>query len=81
MKKKMYKDAAYAYLKAVQSNPENGLAHYYLGLAYLRMGDYERADKASAEAKRLGITFMALSDKLAKKGAKIDEPKPEVSIK
>jgi tetratricopeptide (TPR) repeat protein len=80
MKKKLYKDAAYAYVKAVESNPENGLSHYYLGLAYFRMGDYERAGKASVEAKRLGITLSALSDGLAKRGIKIDEPEPEASI-
>ena len=66
MGKKKYKDAKEAYLKAVESNSRNGLAHYYLGLAYLRAGEYEQAEKESEEAKKLGITFTALSDGLNK---------------
>jgi tetratricopeptide (TPR) repeat protein len=80
MKRKLYDAAVSSYIKAVESNPDNGLAHYYLGLAYFDLGDYERAVKASVEAKKLGITFTALSDNLAKKGIKNHEPKPESSI-
>jgi tetratricopeptide (TPR) repeat protein len=80
MKRKLYQDAVYAYLKALENNPGNGLAHYYLGLAHFKMGNYERAEKASREARRLGVTLTALSDELAKKGFKTDESKPEVSL-
>lgn len=66
MRNKVYQDAINAYSKAVKSSPKNGLAHYYLGLAYLRAGEYEKAEQESEEAKRLGITFTALSDKLSK---------------
>jgi tetratricopeptide (TPR) repeat protein len=65
MKRKLYQDAVYAYLKA---------------LAHFKMGNYERAEKASREARRLGVTLTALSDELAKKGFKTDESKPEVSL-
>ncbi|MEK6528151.1 MAG: tetratricopeptide repeat protein [Nitrospirota bacterium] len=78
MGKKKYKDAKEAYLKAVESNSRNGLAHYYLGLAYLRAGEYEQAEKESEEAKKLGITFTALSDELNKvKGAAQNKGKIE----
>jgi tetratricopeptide (TPR) repeat protein len=66
MRNKAYQDAIEAYSKAVESDQNNGLAHYYLGLAYLRAGEYEKAEQESEEAKRLGITFTALSDKLSK---------------
>jgi tetratricopeptide (TPR) repeat protein len=78
MKSKSYKAAIIAYSKAVNNNPNNGLAHYYLGLAYFRMGNYERAKKESDEAIRLGVTFRALSENLAKKGIKKDKKEPEV---
>lgn len=66
MERKAYQDAIKAYASAVESNKQNGLAHYYLGLAYLRAGEYEQAEKESEEAKKLGITFTALSDGLNK---------------
>jgi tetratricopeptide (TPR) repeat protein len=66
MGRKEYQDAIRAYASAVEINRQNGLAHYYLGLAYLRAGNYEKAEKESEEAKRLGVTFTALSDGLNK---------------
>lgn len=66
MKKKAYKDAIDAYTKAIEADPKNGLAHYYMGLASLRNGDLETAEKESAEAKKLGVSFTALSDELKK---------------
>jgi tetratricopeptide (TPR) repeat protein len=76
MKLKSYQDAVNVYLKAVKIKPGNGLAHYYLGLAYFKIGDYEKAEKESVEAKSRGVTFTALSDKLAKEGV-LREKKPE----
>lgn len=83
MKKEMYQDAVNAYTKAVESNPNNGFAHYYRGLAYFKVGDYERAEKASEEAKRLGVEFTALKDKLAEKksDAKADQKRELNAIK
>jgi tetratricopeptide (TPR) repeat protein len=66
MTKKSYQDAITAYSKAVEINPKNGLAHYYLGLAYLRAGEYEKAEKEAEVAKKLGVPFTALSDELNK---------------
>ncbi len=78
MGRKEYQDAIRAYAGAVESDKRNGLAHYYLGLAYLRAGEYEQAEKESEEAKKLGITFTALSDELNKaKGAAPDKGKTE----
>jgi tetratricopeptide (TPR) repeat protein len=66
MKTKVYQDAIKAYSKAIENNPRNGLAHYYLGLAYLRDSQYEKAEKEAEEAKKLGVTFTVLSDELNK---------------
>jgi tetratricopeptide (TPR) repeat protein len=54
------------YSKAVNEKPNNGFAHYYLGLAYLRAGEYEKAEAENVEAKRLGITFTAIDEGLRK---------------
>jgi len=83
MKQKAYEDAAKAYSNAVTSKPENGLAHYFLGLARFEMGDYESAEKESEAAKRLGVPFTALSDQLAQKkgGEKEDHEKKLSEIK
>lgn len=78
MERKAYQDAIGAYTSAVASNKQSGFAHYYLGLAYLRAGEYEKAEKESEEAKRLGITFTALADGLNKaKGATQNKVKTE----
>ncbi len=66
MKRKAYTEAIDTYSKAVKMNPKSSLAHYYLGLAYLRSGDYENAEKEGEIAKKLGIQFTALYDELAK---------------
>lgn len=65
-KNKSYKDAIVAYSKAVENNPRNGFAHYYLGLASLRVGEYDRAAKEAETAKKLGVPFTALTDELKK---------------
>jgi tetratricopeptide (TPR) repeat protein len=64
-KKKAYMDSNKFYLKAAESNPRSGLAHYYLGLSYFEIGEYEKATKEAEIAKQLGVTFTALSDKLS----------------
>jgi tetratricopeptide (TPR) repeat protein len=66
MKGKAYQDAIHTYSKVVEINPKNGFGHYYLGLAYLKTGDYEKAAKEAEEAKKLGVPFTALSDELKK---------------
>ncbi len=66
MENKAYEAAVIAYMKAVKDKPKSGLAHYYLGLAFLRIGEYEKAEEESKKARELGITFTALSDKLSK---------------
>jgi tetratricopeptide (TPR) repeat protein len=78
MGRKEYEDAIRAYAGAVESNKQSGLAHYYLGLAYLRAGQYEQAEKESEEAKNLGVTFTALADELNKaKGPSPDKGNAE----
>ena len=66
MKRKDYKDAIYAYSKAVEHNQKNGLAHYYLGLAYFKSGSYEKAEEESGKAENLGVSFTFLSEQLNK---------------
>jgi tetratricopeptide (TPR) repeat protein len=66
MKRKDYKDAIYAYSKAVDHNQKNGLAHYYLGLAFFKSGNYEKAEEESGKAKNLGVSFTFLSEQLNK---------------
>lgn len=66
MERKAYQEAIEAYLKAIKNNPDNGIAHYYLGLSYLRTGEVEKAEIESQKAKKLGIAFTALSDELSK---------------
>lgn len=64
-KKKDYPKAIENYQKAIEKDPKNGLAHYYLGMSHLRSGDLENAEKQSVEAKKLGVTFTALDEDLA----------------
>lgn len=66
MKGKAYEDAIHTYSKVIEINPKNGFGHYYLGLAYFKTGDYEKAAKEAEEAKKLGVPFTALSDELKK---------------
>jgi tetratricopeptide (TPR) repeat protein len=82
MKLKAYQDAVQAYSKCVQSNPRNGLAHYYLGMSYLRAGDYENAEKEEEAAKKLGVAFTALSEELTKvkSGTQEETDKKEQSM-
>jgi tetratricopeptide (TPR) repeat protein len=65
-KMKSYKDAIPAYIKALEKNPGDGLAHYFLGLSLLRTGEYDKAEKEAEEARKLGVTFSALTDELKK---------------
>lgn len=64
-KKKDYPKAIESYKKAIEKNPDNGLAHYYLGMSYLKSGDLENAEKESQEAKKRGVSFTALDEDLA----------------
>lgn len=66
MKLKSYPEAIQTYSQLVRKNPRSGLAHYYLGLAHLRSGDYENAEKEAEAAKKLGVPFTALSEELTK---------------
>ncbi|RNC67206.1 MAG: tetratricopeptide repeat protein [Desulfuromonadales bacterium] len=67
LKRKAYQDAITTYSKAIEINPKNGVAHYYLGVAYLRTGEYEKAEKEGAEAKKLGVPFTGIDDELAER--------------
>lgn len=64
MQRKAYTEAISAYSKAIESNPKNGFAHYYLGLALYEAGEYEKAAEEAETAKKLEVPFTALSDKL-----------------
>ncbi len=75
-KKKSYLDSNKYYLKAVESNPNSGLAHYYLGLSYLEIGEYDKAAKEAESAKQLGVAFTALSDKLSKMDSSVKKSSP-----
>ncbi len=74
MERKDYQGAIKAYASAVESNNRNGFAHYYLGLSYLRAGEYEKAEIESQKAKKLGVPFTALSDKLNEIRSKSAKP-------
>ena len=65
-KKKSYKDAITAYTKALEKNPNDGLAHYFLGLSLLRTGEYDKAKEEAETAKKLGVPFTAITDGLNK---------------
>lgn len=67
IKLKNYKEAQSAYEKAVEIDPKNGQAQYYLGLAALRAGNIELAEKQAAEAKKLGITYVGLEEDIAER--------------
>lgn len=67
IKLKNYKEAQAAYEKAVAIDPKNGQAQYYLGLAALRAGNIELAEKQAAEAKKLGITYVGLEEDIAER--------------
>jgi len=64
LRNKDYQGAITAYLKAVESNQQNGLAHYYLGLSYLRAGEIEKAEPEAEKAQKLGVAFTALKEGL-----------------
>jgi len=64
MKQKDYYEAIKAYEHAVHKNTQNGEAHYFLGMAYLKNGEIEKAEKESEEAKKLGVLYTALDEKL-----------------
>jgi len=66
-KQKDYKEAIRAYSKAAENNPRNGLAHFYLGMSYLRSGDIEKAEKEGESAKKLGVPYSGISDGLAER--------------
>mgnify|MGYP001591955546 CR=1 FL=1 len=66
MRNKDYQGSINAYLKAVESNQQNGLAHYYLGLSYLKAGEIEKAEPEAEKAQKLGVTFTALKEGLDK---------------
>jgi tetratricopeptide (TPR) repeat protein len=65
-KKKDYPKAIENYKEAIQKNSKSGLTHYFLGMAYLKNGDLENAEKEAQESKKLGITYTALDDGIAK---------------
>lgn len=65
MKKKSYKYAVESYTKAVVADPNNGQAHYSLGLALVKIGDLEQAEKESSEAKKLGIDLPGLDSEIS----------------
>jgi tetratricopeptide (TPR) repeat protein len=67
LRKKAYQEAIQAYSQAVGNNPQNGLAHFYLGMSYLSSGDYEKAEKEGDEAKKLGVPYTGISDGLAER--------------
>jgi tetratricopeptide (TPR) repeat protein len=66
MQLKSYPEAVRVYSDFVRKSPKNGFAHYYLGLSYLREGDYENAEREAEIAKKLGVEFTALQEDLAK---------------
>ena len=65
LKKKSYREAIIAYSNAIDIDKKSGLAHYFLGMAYLRSGDIENATKESVEAKKYGVTYTALEGALS----------------
>ena len=80
-KNKAYQDAIQAYLKTIKIDHRNGLAHYYLGMSYLRNGEYEKAEKEAAEAKRLGVPFTALLEELTvRENSKTNVKEPNKNI-
>jgi tetratricopeptide (TPR) repeat protein len=64
MKRKHYEEAISVYSQAIKHNKRNGLAYYYLGLASLKVGNYEEALDASEKARKLGVPFDELSKRL-----------------
>jgi len=89
MKRKAYDDAIKSYEKCISFDPANGDGHYYLGLAYLRAGNLEKAALESAEAQKRGVQFTALEEdlaaarkqKLSKTSSDSDKPKKNKSKK
>jgi len=67
MRRQEYEEAISSYSKAIEGDHTNGLAHYYLGMAFLKTGRYDLAEKESIEAHKLGVPLTALSERLEKR--------------
>jgi len=62
-------DAAIAdFSMVIEAEPDNGNAHYNLGLAYFETGNYERSLAEAKKARALGFQLTGLSEKLKAKG-------------
>ena len=65
---KQYRMAIADFELVVEQEPDNANAHYNLGLAYLEVGDYDRALTEAKKARSLGFPLAGLQDKLKAKG-------------
>jgi tetratricopeptide (TPR) repeat protein len=53
------------YNKAIDKDPTSGVAHYFLGMAYVKSGNIAKAEQESVEAKKLGVAYTALDEHIA----------------
>jgi len=54
--------------KGVALAPDDGNAHYNVGLAYFQLGDYQSALDHAKKAESLGFPLQGLKQKLEKAG-------------
>jgi hypothetical protein len=66
--KKRYDAAIADFSMVVEQEPDNGNAHYNLGLAYFETGNYQRARAEAKKAHALGFQLPGLREKLKAKG-------------
>jgi Flp pilus assembly protein TadD len=62
LKSKLYKDTAKSFEQAVQLSPEHPTLRYHLGLAYLEMGEKEKAREALKTSLALSTNFPESED-------------------
>jgi tetratricopeptide (TPR) repeat protein len=67
-----YQEAKAEFKLVIEKDPNNGGAHYNLGLAHLETKDYSAAVEEAKAARALGVTLTGLSDKLKAVGKPVD---------
>lgn len=63
-KMEKFDDSIRVYKKVLDQNPNLGLAHYFIGLAYMKKKDFSTSWEHATRAEELGVKYRGLIDKL-----------------